>query len=97
MNPTEQEQVLQRVRSAIGDAGRLLLRVGDAAGGWRFKVSRWVDAAVLHVRGHGSARMHCRSLQSWQDVLVNCGFSAQTIPMSKGTPFANVLLMATPK
>ena len=97
MNPTEQEQVLQRVRSTIGDAGSLLLRVGDAAGGWRFNFSRWVDAAVLYVRGHGSARLHCRSLQSWHDVLANCGFSAQPIPMSKGTPFANLLLVATPQ
>lgn len=97
MNPTEQEQVLQRVRSSIGDAGRLLLRVGDAAGGWRFAMSRWVDAAVLFVRGPRSARLYCRSLQSWHDLLAICGFNAQPIPMSKGTPFANVLLVATPQ
>ncbi len=97
MNPTEQEQVLQRVRSSIGEAGRLLLRVGDAAGGWRFDMSRWVDAAVLYLRGHRSAHLYCRSLQSWHDLLANCGFSAQPIPMSKGTPFANVLLLATPQ
>jgi SAM-dependent methyltransferase len=97
MNATEQEQVLQRVRSSIGDAGTLLLRVGDAAGGWRFRISRWVDAAVLFVRGHRSARLHCRSLQSWKEVLASCGFTAQSIPMSDGTPFANVMLVATPR
>ena len=97
MNATEQEQVLQRVRSSIGSAGRLLLRVGDAAGGWRFTMSRWVDAAVLYVRGHRRARLHCRSLQSWQQLLASCGFTAQPIPMSAGTPFANVLLVATPR
>lgn len=97
MNATEQEQVLQRVRSSIGDAGTLLLRVGDAAGGWRFTVSRWVDAAVLFARGHGSARLHCRSVQAWKEVLASCGFAAQSIPMSEGTPFANVMLVATPR
>lgn len=97
MDPTDQEQVLQRVRSSIGSAGKLLLRVGDAAGGWRFAMSRWVDAAVLYVRGHRSASLYCRSLQSWKQVLANCGFSAQSIPMSDGTLFANVLLVATPQ
>lgn len=97
MNATEQEQVLQRVRSSIGDAGRLLLRVGDAAAGWRFTMSRWVDAAVLYARGHRRVRLHCRSLQSWQELLARCGFIAQPIPMSEGTPFANVLLVATPR
>ncbi|MGH8253059.1 MAG: class I SAM-dependent methyltransferase [Steroidobacteraceae bacterium] len=97
MNLTEQEQVLTRVRSSIGEAGKLLLRVGDAAGGWRFKMSRWVDAAVLYVRGHRRAQLHCRSLQAWKDVLANCGFSARSIPMSEGTLFANVLLVATPR
>jgi SAM-dependent methyltransferase len=97
MSPTEQEAVLTRVRSSIGDAGTLLLRVGDAAGGWRFNMSRWIDAAVLYVRGHRSARLYCRSLQSWKNVLADCGFGAQTIPMSEGTPFANVLLVATPQ
>jgi SAM-dependent methyltransferase len=97
MNATDQQQVLQRVRSAIGDAGRLLLRVGDAAGGWRFTMSLLIDSAVLYVRGHRRARLHCRSLQSWHQLLASCGFIAQPIPMSAGTPFANVLLVATPR
>jgi 2-polyprenyl-3-methyl-5-hydroxy-6-metoxy-1,4-benzoquinol methylase len=97
MEPPAQEQVLRRVRASIGPTGILLLRVGNAAGGWRFKTSRWVDAAVLYVRGHRQGRLYCRTLAAWLATLTNCGFTARAIPMSAGTPFANVLLVATPQ
>ncbi len=97
MDPSAQQQVLQRVRSSIGPAGVLLLRVGNAAGGWRFRMSRWVDAAVLYLRGHRQERLYCRTLPAWSAALTDCGFSAQAIPMSAGTLFANVLLVATPR
>jgi SAM-dependent methyltransferase len=97
MEPATQEQVLQRVRASIGPAGVLLLRVGNAAGGWRFGVSRWVDGAVLYLRGHRQRRRYCRTLPAWSAILTNCGFTAWAIPMSAGTPFANVLLVATPR
>jgi hypothetical protein len=97
MVPSAQQQVLQRVRAAIGPTGVLLLRVGNAAGGWRFKMSRWVDAAVQYVRGHRQGRLYCRTLPAWSATLTSCGFSARALPMSAGTPFANVLLVATPQ
>ncbi len=97
MEPAAQEQVLQRVRASIGPTGVLLLRVGNAAGGWRFRMSRWVDAAVLYVRGHRQGSLHCRTLPAWSATLARCGFTARAIPMSAGTPFANVLLVATPQ
>lgn len=97
MDPGAQEQVLRRVRTSIGPAGTLLLRVGNAAGGWRFRMSRWVDAAVLYLRGHRQGRLHCRTLPAWLATLESCGFDASAIPMSAGTPIANVLLVATPQ
>jgi SAM-dependent methyltransferase len=97
MDRSAQQQVLQRVRASIGPAGVLLLRVGNAAGGWQFRVSRWMDAAVLYLRGHRQGRLYCRTLPDWSATLAICGFAAQAIPMSAGTPFANVLLVATPR
>ena len=97
MDPLAQVQVLKRVRTSIGRAGILLLRVGNAAGGWRFQVGRWVDVALLWVRGHRQARLYCRTLPAWTATLTGCGFSARAVPMSAGTPFANVLLIATPE
>ena len=97
LDPAAQEQVLKRVRSSIGAKGVLLLRIGNAAGGWRFTMSRWIDAALLYVRDHRQGRLHCRTLPAWSAALAGCGFTARAIPMSAGTPFANVLLVATPQ
>jgi len=97
MNPASQERVLRRVHAAIGPTGVLLLRVGNAAGGLRFRVSRWVDAAVLRLRGHRQVRLYCSTLPVWSATLSDCGFKTRAIPMSEGTLFANVLLVATPQ
>lgn len=89
-----QEDVLARVRDALSPNGLLILRIGDAAGGWGFKVSNWVDRVVFFVRGHKSSRLYCRSLSEWTAVLQKIGFDVETKPMSEGTPFSNVLMLA---
>lgn len=90
-----QEDVLARVRRALGDGGRLLLRVGDADGGLGFRISNWVDHTVTFVRGHRLSRLYCRPVSVWSDTLSRLGFRVTTPrPMSEGTPFANVLLIA---
>ena len=88
-----QEKVLERVRDCLGGSGHLLLRVGDAAGGFPFRWSNWVDATVLAVRGHGFARLHCRPLQGWRELLERLGFAVETVPMHAGTLFANMMLV----
>jgi len=94
MDGPAQQDVLKRVRAALPPGGLLLLRIGDAAGGLRFRYSQWVDKLVMLLRGHAWVKTHCRSLAQWQDVLRDCGFEVQAMPMSNGTPFANVLLRA---
>lgn len=91
----EQDAVLARVRTALNPGGRLLLRVGDAAAGRGFLVSQWVDRIVTLVRGHRVAPHHGRTLARWIERLQLLGFDVQSRPMSRGTPFANVLLCAT--
>jgi len=91
-----QERVLWKVRAALTPNGRLLLRVGDAAGGLRFTLSRAVDVAVAAARRGRMMQLHCRPLPEWLALLERTGFSAETRPMSGGTPFANVLLLARP-
>jgi len=92
--PAEQDDVLRRVRLAIAHGGVLLLRVGDAAAGLPFRISNWVDWTVALARGHGATRFHCRSVAQWRSALEALDFSVQAEPMSRGTPFANVLLRA---
>jgi SAM-dependent methyltransferase len=89
-----QQQVLQRIRAALPSGGLLVLRVGDADGGFRFRVGRACDQAVLFCRGHGFAKQHCRGATAWQVLLGQYGFDTDATPMSAGTPFANVLLTA---
>lgn len=94
MSLAEQDAVLGRVRAALAPGGILLLRVGDAAAGLPFRLSNWVDWSVAFVRGHGATRFHCRSVAQWRSALEALGFAVQAEPMSRGTPFANVLLSA---
>jgi SAM-dependent methyltransferase len=90
----EQLQVLKRVRAALPARGLLLLRIGDADGGLRFRYSQWVDKLVMLFRGHAKVATHCRSADQWHKLLCECGFEVQATPMSQGTRFANVLLIA---
>ena len=99
-----QHQVLARVRDALraganraqraAGHGRLLLRVGDAASTRGFAVSQWVDRVVTTVRGHRVPPTWGRPLSAWVAVLQDLGFVVRSVPMSQGTPFANVLLVA---
>lgn len=88
-----QDDVLNRVRRALEPKGTLLMRIGDSAGGWPFHLSNYVDSAVAIARGHKPGRLYCRTLDQWKSALENMGFAMTTIPMSQGTPFANVLLV----
>lgn len=99
-----QEALLLRVREALqrgadqraasGVPGRLLLRVGDAASRRGFAISQWVDRSVTRIRGHRVSPTWGRTLAEWTALLARLGFAVQPIPMSEGTPFANVLLVA---
>jgi len=89
-----QDDVLRRIRDALAPRGVLVLRVGDADGGWPFRFSVWVDHVVTFVRGHRNSRLHCRPLADWKAALAQLGFTVRSLPMNKGTPFANILLVA---
>ena len=89
-----QDDILGRAQESLLPSGVLILRIGDAAGGLGFKISNWVDNIVFFVRGHSQSRLYCRTLTQWMDVLTKLGFTVESKPMSQGTPFANVLLVA---
>jgi SAM-dependent methyltransferase len=98
---TAQLGVLQRVRASLAQAqegqrgtGRLLLRVGDAANTRGFAISQWVDRVVTAFGGHRTPPTWGRPLAEWVSLLQGLGFVVQSVPMSQGTPFANVLLVA---
>jgi SAM-dependent methyltransferase len=89
-----QEDILRRAFVALTPGGMLLTRVGDAEGGLYFHVCDWVDRAVTFVRGHRLPTLYYRSLAGWVALLETIGFKVDTVPMSEGKPFANVMLVA---
>jgi len=89
-----QRAVLRRVRAALPRGGTLLARVGDGEAGVRFRITQWSDRLILLARGHGLAPLNCHSIARWGELLRECGFASRPQPMSAGTPFANVLLIA---
>ena len=93
LDPAAQDAVLARVRAALTAGGVLLLRVGDAGTGLRYRFSAWVDRLVARARGQHGMRLHGRPLAAWVGALQTLGFAVDAIPMSAGTLFANVLLV----
>jgi cyclopropane fatty-acyl-phospholipid synthase-like methyltransferase len=92
--PRAQRDVLRRARAALPAGGLLLLRVSDAGSGLRYRITQWVDTVVMLLRGHWWATLHCRSVAEWQAILREMGFASEALPMSQGTLFANILLIA---
>ena len=90
-----QTRLLSNTHAVLAPAGTLLLRVGDAASNWRFRVTSAADWWVTFARQRSWPRFYCRSLADWISLLEGIGYSVVAQPMSQGTPFANVLLIAT--
>ena len=94
LDPAAQLDVLRRAHAALAPGGTLLMRVADASGGLRFRITEALDLAVTRLRGNRIARLHHLPLSRRKAQLENEGFRVEAIPMSAGTPFANVLLVA---
>jgi SAM-dependent methyltransferase len=88
-----QQAMLARARAALAPGGVLLVRVGDAAAGRRFALSQAVDRAVVLLRHGRRPALWCRPAREWQALLAGLGLRTRALPMSAGTPFANVLLI----
>ncbi|CAN5454120.1 class I SAM-dependent methyltransferase [soil metagenome] len=88
-----QDDVLRKVRAALSPGGILILRIGDASAGAAFQFSVWVDHVVTFIRGHRNSHLYCRPLSDWCKTLASLEFDVTTLPMNKGTPFANILLV----
>ena len=95
LDSERQRKLLIDAYEALAPGGALLVRVGDAASRWRARVTSMVDWWVTVMRDRQWPRTHCRPLSEWKLLLESIGFSAVAQPMSEGTPFANVLLIAT--
>ena len=91
---TRQEEVLFRVAECLGDSGRLLLRVADTRAGARSVFTYLGDRVGTLLRGELWPRHIHRPISEWSKLLEQLGFRVSTRPMSQGTPFSNILLIA---
>jgi len=94
IEPDAQSEALRRAREALAGGGTLLIRMADAARGLRFRITTALDLAATRMRGHRVKRLHHVPLDERRRELESHGFRVEVAPMSEGTPFANVLLVA---
>lgn len=88
-----QQDVIRRIRAALPAGGLFLTRVGDAGAGLPYHICNWVDRTVTFIRGHRLPTLYERKLADWVELLSQHGFQVETLPMSDGKPFANVMLV----
>ncbi len=94
LEPPAQERLLTAIADALAPGGLFLMRVGDVTAGGVAVLTRIIDHLVTLARGAGLHRFHTRTVPQWIEALERRGFAVGAEPMSKGTPFANVLLVA---
>jgi SAM-dependent methyltransferase len=91
----QQEALLRRIHACLGSDGRLLLRVGDAAAGLPYRLSRLTDSLVVFAHCGRFPQLHGRPLGAWLALLQGLGFCTETRPMGSAG-FANTLILARP-
>jgi SAM-dependent methyltransferase len=94
LQPASQEAVLDNAGHALLANGTLILRVADPDTGTRTTLTTHGDRLASLLRGEVWGAYHLRSVSEWTKLLESIGLKVQTMPMSHGTPFANVLLVA---
>ena len=94
MDREAQGPLLARIAAAMPAGAILLVREADAAAGWRFRMVRLGNRVTALIRGRWRQRFAFRTGAEWQAELSARGFDVTLAPMSAGTPFANVLLVA---
>ncbi|WP_321797743.1 class I SAM-dependent methyltransferase [Caballeronia sp. J97] len=91
-----QESILRRVHACLDAGGVLLLRISDAAAGWRASLDRAVDFGVQVARSGRTSGLTVRSEAQWLTLLGDLRFQVTIRPMGHGTHHANRLLIARP-
>ena len=91
---SEQDAILARAAAALEPGGRLLVREADAAGGVRFAITRFFERLAVGsgvTRGEGLVFRPAAEIAA---ALGRLGLAVKVLPMSMGTPLANVLFVA---
>lgn len=94
MPPEVQDDILARLAGALAPGALLLIRDGDAAGGWAASVLRLSERAAVALGRHKGDGVFLRPSTDTLNTLARLGLDATATPCNEGTPFANVLFLA---
>ncbi len=95
MRREDQEAVLGAMARALDPGGLMVIREADAGAGWRFTVTQCGNRLKALAFGSWHQPFHFRTAAEWKSCMASHGLQAEVREMSQGTPFANILLLAT--
>jgi uncharacterized protein (DUF2062 family) len=90
-----QRQIVVRAAASLVPGGRLLVREADKSAGWRFRMVKLGNRLTALMQGRWRRRLFFRTAEGWQRLFEESGLTPTVQPMGEGTPFANVLIVAT--
>jgi SAM-dependent methyltransferase len=91
-----QDALLTRASRFVKPGGRLVLRDADTGRGWRSMMTRAAEAFFTSIKFNRGERVLFRDVvRDLVPVLEGQGMSCAVVPCWGGTPFSNVLLVAT--
>lgn len=92
----QHERVLNQIRETLRPNGHLFMRIGDESKTLRHFITGLSDRFDAFLRGALNQPIaNTRTMDEWQSLLIRSGFIYKEIPMNRGTPFSNTLLIAT--
>ena len=94
LDDSSQVNLIQRIAKSIPRDGLLLVREADAGGGKSFRLTKFAEQFASINRGNWHQRFCFRSRDEWNALFQANGFAVSDMPMSEGTPFANLLWVA---
>ena len=95
MPAADQEQLLASTAALLDDGGMIVVREPDAGAGWRFATVRAGNRAKALLGGNWRQTFHFRTATEWIGCLARLGFHVDARGAGQGTPFANVLFVAS--
>jgi 2-polyprenyl-3-methyl-5-hydroxy-6-metoxy-1,4-benzoquinol methylase len=96
LDPASQDALLGRAADLVKPGGRLVVRDATTGGGWRSAFTLFVEWVSMLIRFNLGERIALRHVErEVVPVLEKKGLRCTVSPCWQGTPFANVLLVAS--
>jgi uncharacterized protein (DUF2062 family)/2-polyprenyl-3-methyl-5-hydroxy-6-metoxy-1,4-benzoquinol methylase len=91
---TSQDALMRRLARVLPPGARMFVREKDAAGGWRFTWTAFLDASKMFVPGHPRHGNHYRRAGDLRNALLAAGFNVRDRTVARSASPAWVLLEA---